>query len=133
MRFAVSYTWLSVASTGKHAVSNMSCLGIVPYVQHPGSMEYSHKYCGEFGQIPNDADVSSFSYISGFRIGGRQFFPCEIISNTNQVLQTALTVTVREADIFSGIRENCVLQYSNLQCTEISECALHITHFIGIY
>jgi hypothetical protein len=47
------------------------------------SLESKQKYREEFGKNLNDADVTSFCYISGFRIGGRQVFPSEIIRKAN--------------------------------------------------
>jgi hypothetical protein len=59
-----------------------------------------------FGIALDDRDVPSVCNISGFRISGRQFFPCEGIRQGKQMFDVTFTVTVMGVIL---IKHSCYL------------------------
>jgi hypothetical protein len=47
-----------------------------------------------FSKSPDDRDVTSLFQISGVRISGRQFFPCEGIRQAKKLFDVGFTITV---------------------------------------
>ena len=66
-----------------------------------------------FSQALDDGDVASLCQISGVRISGRQFFPCEEVGQTQQMFDVTFGVTVVMTKFVSIYRYIIVVNHSN--------------------
>jgi len=67
-----------------------------------------------FSKCLDDWDVTSLCQISGVRISGRQFFPCEGIRQAKKLLDVGFTITVMRTKLQlenESVPDNDILSY----------------------
>jgi hypothetical protein len=75
-------------------------------------VESKQKQCEVFSKCLDDRDVASLCQISGVRISGRQFFPCEGVCECKKMFDITFTVAVMRMNTIIIIRANLYISVS---------------------